>query len=89
MVSEALRDRRPLDRLEGAYRAEFRRRFMGRYRAYRVAQRWAASPLLLNVLARRANHGRHVRRELEALVAERGEATRLFSATGLLKALVR
>jgi geranylgeranyl reductase family protein len=89
MVTAALRTGRPLDGLEDAYRAEFERRFIGRYRAYRLAQRWAASPALLNVLARRANAGKHVQEELEALVAERGDAAKLFSATGLLKALFR
>jgi hypothetical protein len=75
--------------LEQAYRAEFERRFLGRYRAYRVAQRWAASPMLLNLLAGRASTGRYVQAELEALVAERGNAQALFSASGLLKALIR
>lgn len=89
MVIDALRSGRPVDGLAVAYRAEFERRFGGRYRAYRVAQRWAATPTLLNVLARRGNAGKHVREELEALIAERGDATALFSATGLLKALFR
>jgi hypothetical protein len=45
--------------------------------------------MLLNLLARRANAGRYVKAELEALVAEQGDASDLFSATGLLKALFR
>jgi len=88
MAIDALRGERPIDRLEDHYREEFTRRFMGRYRAYRVAQRWACRPLILNFLARRANAGKYVQEELEALVAERGGAT-LFSASGLLKALFR
>lgn len=87
MVAQALRGERPADGLEQAYRAEFEHRFLGRYRAYRIAQRWAASPMLLNVLTSRANAGRYVQGELEALVAERG-AVDLFSASGLLKALI-
>lgn len=74
--------------LHEAYGAEFRRRFVPRYRAYAVAQRWASSPLMLNLLAWRANAGRFVRQELEALVDERGDASALFSPTGLFKALL-
>ena len=88
MVDDALRTRRPLAGLADAYRMEFLRRFGARYRAYRVAQRWAGSPMLLNVLATRANAGRYVQAELEALIREQGDASSLFSAGGFLKALV-
>lgn len=88
MADDALRGRRPLAGLEDAYRVEFLRRFRGRYRAYRVAQRWAGSPMLLNLLASRANAGRYVQAELEALIREQGDATGLFSTGGFLKALV-
>lgn len=81
------------DSLAGAlherYAAEFRVRFERRYRAYHVAQAWASKPFVLNLLAARANAGRFVRHELEALIAERGDATALLSPTGLLTALVR
>jgi len=87
MIGEALRGRRTADGLEHAYRTEFQQRFAGRYRAYRVAQRWAASPTLLNLLAWRAKTGNYMQTQLEGLVAERGDADDLFSATGLLKAL--
>jgi flavin-dependent dehydrogenase len=89
MVAEALRGDRPADGLERAFSTEFERRFLGRYRAYGVAQRWAASPILLNVLVTRARAGSHVQTELEALIAERGDPAALFSAAGLLKAMVR
>jgi geranylgeranyl reductase family protein len=87
MIGEALHGRRTADGLEHAYRTEFQQRAAGRYRAYRVAQRWAASPTLLNLLAWRANTGNYMQAQLEALVAERGDAADLFSALGLLKAL--
>jgi hypothetical protein len=45
--------------------------------------------LVLNLLAARANAGCFVREELEALIAERGDAAQLFSPRGLLTALVR
>jgi hypothetical protein len=43
----------------------------------------------LNLLAWRANQGKFVQRELEIVVAERGNLAALFSWRGLLKALVR
>ena len=51
-------------------------------RAYAVAQRWAASPSLLNLLPWRAARGTFVQRELERLVAERGDPARLFLLAG-------
>jgi flavin-dependent dehydrogenase len=78
-VADALAGRAPIDAVTPAYEAEFRRRFASRYHAYQRAQRWAGSPFLLNLLAYRANAGRFVRRELEALVDERGDASALFS----------
>jgi len=74
--------------LEDAYRRNLERRFRARYRAYAVAQWWAASPSLLNLLPWRAAPGTFVQRELERLVAERGDPARLFSLAGLLKASV-
>jgi hypothetical protein len=88
-IDDALRGRRVTDGLERAYRLEFSRKFLWRYHAHHLAQRWAASPWMLNLLARRAGAGRFVQSELEALIAERGDATALFSWRGLLKALVR
>jgi flavin-dependent dehydrogenase len=89
LISESLTGARPAAGLEEAYRDAFRTRFLPRYRAYHVAQRWARSPRILDLLARRAAAGRFVRAELEALIAERGDAGALFSVRGLLKALVR
>lgn len=88
LIGEALRGQRPADGLENAYRSEFERRFLGRYRAYGVAQRWAAHPTLLNLLAWRAQRGSFVQTQLESLVAERGDASELFSVSGLFKAFV-
>ena len=88
-VSDALAGRLRIDEIVPVYEAEFRRRFAPRYQAYQRAQRWAGSPFLLNLLARRANAGRFVREELEALVDERGDASVLFSRRGMLTALVR
>jgi len=88
VIGTTLRGGRAKEGLEHAYRRKFERRYRERYRAYQVAERWAGSPFLLNLLAWRANRGRFMQRELEALVAERGNPTALFSWLGLLKALV-
>jgi hypothetical protein len=51
-----------------------------------VAQACTARPWLINFLARRANAGTFVRRELEDLIAERGDPLRLLSLRGLATA---
>ena len=89
MAAECIAGQRSVDTLHEEYGQEFRRRFLFRYKAYAVAQAWAAYPLILNILAARAAAGRFARAELEALIAERGDAHRLFSKRGLLSALVR
>jgi menaquinone-9 beta-reductase len=88
-LDAALAGRGGSDRLHDVYGEEFRRRFAARYHGYRVAQRWAAHPLLLDLLGARANAGRFVRQELEALVDERGDPHTLFSTRGLITALLR
>jgi geranylgeranyl reductase family protein len=89
LAGEALAGRRRDDSVHGDYDSEFRRQFAPRYRAYQTAQAWSSRPWLLNLLAARANRGRFVRRELEALVAERGNAQRLFSVPGFVRAAFR
>lgn len=89
LVEAALGGRQRPEGLENAYRRKFERQFAARYHAYEVAERWARSPILLNLLAWRANRGRFMQRELEALVSERGDPNALFSWFGLLNALVR
>ena len=87
MIGEVLGGQGQDAGLEQAYQEEFRRRFAGRYRAYRVAQRWAGSALLVNLLAGRARAGGFVQAQLEALLDERGDAAALFSTMGLFRAL--
>ena len=89
LSQEAVSGRRSIETLHHEYGAEFRRRFAFRYRAYEVAQAWAAHPVILNILAGRAKRGRFARHQLEALIAERGDARTLFSLRGLAKALLR
>jgi geranylgeranyl reductase family protein len=78
----------PLESSHTAYEAEFKQEFAFRYRAYSVAQAWAASPLTLSLLAARTNAGTFAKRELEDLIAERGDARRLFSRRGLIRAVL-
>jgi geranylgeranyl reductase family protein len=89
LAIDALAGRRSIDQLHIGYGGQFRRRFLDRYNAYDIGQSCAARPWLINVLARRANAGTFVRGELEALMAERGNAAALLSIRGLLTALVR
>ena len=87
LAHDALAGRRSFATLYRDYEGDFRRAFSFRYRAYSAAQTWAASPRVLSLLVARARVGRFARRELEDLIAERGDASRLFSKRGLLKAL--
>ena len=89
LISEALAGRRDAGSLHLAYDRAFRGRFGTRYQAYRTAQAWSSRPWLLNLLAARANRGRFVRQELEALIAEGSDPLRLFSVPGLLRAIVQ
>jgi flavin-dependent dehydrogenase len=87
-AQEALAGRRELRTLHQEYEREFREQFSLRYRAYAIAQRWAANPIVLSLLASRTNRGTFARRELEELISERGDARVLFSKRGLVKAIV-
>jgi len=71
-----------------AYERELDTRFAARFRAYRIAQDWLASPTFANLLAWRARRGRHARVQLEGLFNETTDPHGLFSMTGLLRALL-
>ncbi len=86
LVTTALTNGRSLDGLHDEYETEFRSRFLRRYQAYRVGEACTAHPWLVNFLTRRANSGSFVRRELESLIAERGDPLRLLSLRGLVSA---
>ena len=89
LVRDAVAGRRPVETLHDELGSQFRSRFRTRYRAYAIAQSWAAHPFVLNLVAARANAGRFAREELETFISERGDPRRLFSKRGLLNALVR
>jgi geranylgeranyl reductase family protein len=87
LADQALSGASGLDSVHTTYNAEFRHQFARRYQAYRTAQAWSSRPWLLNLLARRANAGRFVRHELEALVAEQGNPLTLFSVKGAVRSV--
>jgi menaquinone-9 beta-reductase len=87
LVHDALEGACVPDEVHQIYDAAFRRQFAGRYQAYWTAQAWCSRPWLLNLLARRANAGRFVRRELEALIAEQGNPLALFSVKGAIRSV--
>lgn len=87
LVSEALSSTQPARAVHEAYESEFLTQFRTRYQAYGIGQACTARPWLLNYLSGRANAGRFVRTELEALIAERGDPLRLLSMKGLLTSL--
>lgn len=90
MVSHALSD----GHASGAevaqrYASSVVARFGRRFRAYRLAQGWLEHAPVLNFLARRANAGAYVRRQMQALLTESAEPGSLFSAAGMLRSLIR
>jgi hypothetical protein len=69
------------------YRAALEAKFLGRFQAYANAQRWVEHPRLLNFLARRANAGTYVRRQMEGLVNETSHPGAILSMRGILRSL--
>lgn len=87
-AGDGLAGRRGMEGLHHEYERDFRETFGKWYRAYSVAQRWAASPLILSLLAARTNASAWAKGELENLISERGDTRRLISKKGLLKVLL-
>jgi geranylgeranyl reductase family protein len=75
-------------RLINEYTTQLRERFGRRFKAYAHIQRGLANRRLANFLTRRANKGRYVRAELEALFNETGDPDKLFSMRSLIRALL-
>jgi hypothetical protein len=74
--------------LARSYEAALRGRYAQRFAAYEKAQRWLAHPAICNFMAARARAGRYVREQMQAMLAETGDPGALFSARGLVRALV-
>jgi len=71
------------------YAASIRARFDGRFRAYRLAQRWLSFAALSDFLAWRGTAGTYVGEQLRSLLLETADPRSLFSLGGVLRALVR
>jgi len=78
----------PAPELARNYAAALRGRYAQRFAAYDKAQRWLAHPAICNLMAARARAGRYVREQMQAMLAETGDPGALFSARGLVRALV-
>ena len=78
---------KPLERISTAYEAELTARFARKFKGYRKAQAFLSSPMLVNLLSRRANSGRFVREQLEAMFADTDSPNTLFSPLGLVRAV--
>lgn len=63
-------------------------RFRAPFRHYALAERWTCWPWVMNLVARKARSGGRVRTLFEQILAEENPPTEIFSAAGLLKALL-
>lgn len=71
-----------------AYARRVQSDFSRRFRAYSLAQRYMAYPVVADYLAWRARTEGYVRRSLEALFNETADARVLFSPRGIVRALL-
>lgn len=74
--------------LPARYASELRARFGARFAAYEKAQRWLARPYFCNFLAARARASDAVRARLEGMLTETIDPHMIFSAGGVLAALL-
>jgi len=70
------------------YATRIERAYGRTFRAYRAAQRVAAHPRIVNLLTRRANEGRYVRRQLEAMWNDLADPRGLLTPLGIVRALL-
>ena len=59
-----------------------------RYRAYRAAERWVARPWVCDLLARRVNRSRRLRRSAAAVLREAASPGEVFSISGVVRSLL-
>lgn len=71
------------------YAYELTRRYRRKFDGYHRAQSWMNSRRLANFLAKRANAGTFVRRQLEGMFADTADPQRLLSPLGLARAILR
>ncbi len=86
-ISEGLRAGADANTIAMSYQSTIEAQFLRRFQAYTSAQRWVEHPRLLDFLARRANAGTYVRRQIEGLVNETAEPAAILSVRGILRSL--
>ena len=59
-----------------------------KYEAYQVAQRWISHAWVNDLVAWRANRSRYMQRALRDILADRADASRIFSVRGFAKSLM-
>ncbi|HEU0198938.1 MAG TPA: geranylgeranyl reductase family protein [Burkholderiaceae bacterium] len=74
--------------LPARYATELRARYGPRFAAYEKAERWLARPVFCNFLAARARASDLVRARLEGMLTETIDPDAIFSASGVLAALL-
>jgi flavin-dependent dehydrogenase len=62
--------------------------FPERFEQYRAAQRWVRHPFVVDLITRRARTSTRVRQMIEGMLREEVPPSELFSAWGMLRALV-
>lgn len=87
-IVKALRRSADAHETAAEYAAAVERAYRDRFRAYKLAQGCLAYPVVADLIARRANGGRFVRRQLEGLFNETTSPKTLFSASGFIRGLL-
>ena len=75
------------EEIAAVYSRQLESRFRERFRAYKLVQDYLARPGVGQFLEWRANAGRFVHQQLEGLFNETSHPARLFSVSGLVRAL--
>ncbi len=86
-ICEGLQADESDEAIAAAYASTLEAKFIRRFQAYANAQRWVEHPRLLDFLARRANAGTYVRRQIEGLINETCEPSSILSVRGILRSL--
>lgn len=72
----------------GGYEVEVKKAMASKFKHYKKAQNWMRYPVILDLLAKRANSTPEVLKLLEEILAEKVDPTKLLSVKGLVTRLV-
>ena len=87
IIATGIRHKDSPDAIARAYADALEAKFLRRFQGYANAQRWVAHPSLVDFLARRANAGTYVRRQIAGLVNETAEPASILSLGGILRSV--